>query len=114
MTYSIRIEGMYAEKAPGCVLAIDGPASGFPVTVGLSYRTHDGEIVDLPPQQMPHPGHAIFTVQQYRSDETIRDIIYALWRDTSFTTRLADTGWQHFSVTTSDPLHWYPEAVFLA
>jgi hypothetical protein len=83
-------------------LSIAGPSGEFPLLVGCSLRTPKGEVRDLPAKWLTSPGLALwhFNVDhEFKSEpqdpfSSVRgEIIFALWRDNSFTERLCDTGW---------------------
>lgn len=89
-------------------LSVEGPAALFPLVLGSSLRTEQGDVVDLPAKRIVSPGPAIWSIADEidgrfktgrASDYSLRadgEIIFALWRDDSFTERFADTGWQRW------------------
>jgi hypothetical protein len=88
----------------------------FPIVVGCSLRTNSGEIVDIPPRFLLSPGLSFWGTERvdsrfkypaptFENDWTKKmiiplrpegwfgEIIFALYIDTTFSRRLADTGW---------------------
>jgi hypothetical protein len=75
-----------------------------PLLVGCSLQTSKGEVIDLPPKWLSSPGLAIW---QIKPDDKFFEnpnahvydriklgvIKFALWKDDTFTNRLADTDW---------------------
>jgi hypothetical protein len=75
----------------------------FPLVVGCSLRTRSGRIIDLPARRLLKPGPALWAIDapaecategrhSYGTDWS-GDAIFALWRDSNFRERIADTGW---------------------
>lgn len=83
-------------------LSVAGPNQQFPLLVGSSLRTPQGEIRDLPVQWLTSAGLGLWHFNvgpEFRTDA--RDefsgvqgqIRFKLWRDDSFAECLSDTGW---------------------
>lgn len=106
MGYSIEIKNKFGYHASVVFgLDIQGPAREFPLLVGCSLLTPRGEAVDLRARWLKSPGLAIWEVKadvQFLENPGVFPItdrrwsgriIFALWRNDSFTERLTDTGW---------------------
>lgn len=105
MDYSILIKNQFSYHASVVFgLDIQGPTREFPLLVGCSLLTPRGEEVDLPARWLKSPGLAIWSVKadaQFLENPRVTPddrvwsgrIIFALWRDDTFTERLTDTGW---------------------
>jgi len=86
-------------------LEITGPAERFPLFVGCSLRDAERTIHDLPARWIQSPGLALWTVKEFGTsfrsgsmyDGWHGQVIFALYSDDSFTSRLADTGWVNWS-----------------
>lgn len=88
-------------------LSITGPSTAFPLVLGCSLRTHKGQVVDIAARYIDSAGMALWHVdadQRFRINEMGRpddgwsgSVIFALWRDRSFSERIADTGWYDWS-----------------
>lgn len=103
MGYSITIKNQFVYHA-SVVFGLNIEGRGFPLLVGCSLLTPKGEVVDLPAKWLKSPGLAIWT---YEADARflhkpgvepcdrvwLGRIKFALWRDDTFTERLADTDW---------------------
>jgi hypothetical protein len=83
--------------------------NNFPLVIGMSIQTPEGEIVDIPARYILSPGFSFWGQEQvdnrfaYPKDESSRfcngwrgRIIFAVYSDSSFNHRLADTGWVEF------------------
>jgi hypothetical protein len=106
VSYSIQIVDQFHYHA-SVVFGLDVLASNseFPLLVGCSLKTLHGEIVDVPARWIKSPGLALWEIRPgtefIRNPDTlpINDrvmagtIIFALWRNDSFTESLGDTGW---------------------
>ena len=102
---SIYIENLYTRhKSIGVGLVISAPGPDFPLVVGCSIRTHQGQIVDIPARRISSSGRAFWTIE---APDAAREgdspfsgwsgyVIFALWGNEAFDTRLADTGWVHW------------------
>jgi hypothetical protein len=107
MGYSIKIVDQY--KYHGSIvfgLDIQAPTNEFPLLVGCSLLTPQGEEIDLPAKWLNSPGLVLWKIKaderfQNPREPTPRNaatpwygkIIFALWRNDKFTERLFDTGW---------------------
>ncbi len=77
--------------------------NSFPLIVGCSVKSASGEITDIPARLLLHSGTVLWggvtapdnckMDQKDRSPYWQGQIMFALWQDETFTTRLADTGW---------------------
>lgn len=74
----------------------------FPLVVGCSIRTPKGEIIDLPARYLLSPGLALWKVKAphecfmggfWQTGTWSGHIMFALWKDATFSQRLKDTGW---------------------
>jgi hypothetical protein len=106
MSYSIHIKDQFGYHARVIFgLNIQAPASEFPLLVGCSLLNPTGQEVDVPPRWLRSPGLAIWEVTpgvEFPGTKFIVDyddrmmagkIMFALWRNDTFTERLSDTGW---------------------
>jgi len=90
-------------------LSVDGPPQAFPLVLGCSLRTRDGQVVDVAARYIDSAGVALWDVkadQRFKVgdrgtlgafDGWSGSIIFALWRDHSFRERIVDTGWHDWS-----------------
>jgi hypothetical protein len=106
MSYSIQIKDQFGYHAKVIFgLNIQAPASEFPLLVGCSLLNPTGQEVDIPARWLKSPGLAIWGVSPGGESRDVKfianpndmtmagKIMFALWRDDTFTERLADTGW---------------------
>lgn len=109
MSYSITIVDTFHYHA-SVLFGLDIQGSNFPLLVGCSLLTPQGEEVDLPAKWIESPGLALW---QIKADDRFTNpqepnpmnaftpwygkVIFALWRDDTFEERLADTRWVEWS-----------------
>jgi hypothetical protein len=102
MAYSITVADQYHYHGQVVFgLAIEAPNKEFPLLVGCSLRTPQGGIIDLPAGWLSSPGLALWDVKVTadfmnkadRYDGWHGEIKFALWRNATFSERLADTVW---------------------
>ncbi len=83
-------------------LLITAPVDEFPLLVGCSLKTKDGEVVDQKARWITSPGKALWKIEadsrfmerlDWGDKEWVGKIIFALYRDDSHEERLADTEW---------------------
>lgn len=107
MSSRIKIENYWTKgKSMLIGLSVESDEK-FPIVVGCSLRSVEGEIVDIPARFLLSPGFALwghervdqrFTFPQRAKSKSDMfywsgSIIFALYKDHTFATRLADTGW---------------------
>jgi len=107
MASNIKIEDFWTIQA-GLLLGLSVQSSEkFPIVVGCSLQTGNGEIVDIPARYLLSPGFALWgqekVDQRFRYPKDAQGlyeisgwngrIIFALYSESSFQNRLADTGW---------------------
>ena len=81
----------------------------FPLVIGMSIQTPGGEVVDIPARYLLSPGFSLWGQEQVDNrfaypvggsssfcDGWRGRIIFAVYSDSSFNHRLADTGWVEF------------------
>jgi hypothetical protein len=110
MTYESKIEICRVYPFHGAILVGLSVESKhkFPLVVGCSLRTTTGTIIDLPARRLKSPGLALWHIdapaecslgeqpRHYPGLGWQGQVIFALWTDSNFRERLADTGWVHW------------------
>lgn len=84
----------------GLTIQSDAP---FPLVVGCSLRTEGGKIIDIPANRITEGGLAIWGIEAtadcarggnpHYGCDWCGHVIFALYRDETFSERLTDTGW---------------------
>jgi len=107
MSSTIKIEDFWKGQT-SLILGLSIQSSEkFPIVVGCSLQTDSGEIVDIPARFLLSPGYVFWGRESvdhrfkyprdaqglYEVSGWNGRIIFALYSDSSFKNRLADTGW---------------------
>jgi hypothetical protein len=106
---TIRIVDKYMYHAR-IVFGLDvlAPAERWPLFIGCSLLTRQGEVVDQPARWLPSPGLALWDIKigerRFQDNPGVPmdgwsgRVIFAMYPDDTFSERLADTGWVPWSV----------------
>ena len=80
--------------------------SPLPLLVGYSLRwTKESEVVDIHPRLLVKPGSALWSIPVPDARCSNPILRFSIWKDNTFSERLADTGWADpFIQTASNPV----------
>jgi hypothetical protein len=84
----------------------------FPVVVGCSVRSLNGEVSDQPVRELGRPGYAYWGQIEapdecYLDDERLAgQVTFALYSDITLSERLADTGWTPWNGSAAVGVAW--------
>lgn len=107
MSSIIKIEDFWKSGRNLCIGLSIQSSEKFPLVVGCSFQNESREIVDIPARYLLSPGLALWGQEsanhQFKYPRDAQDlyeitgwkgrIIFALYLDSTFKNRLADTGW---------------------
>ena len=80
-------------RESGYLLKVMGNVEQFPVVVGFSRKTAQGEIIDEPARWLLMPSDVWWIMDEQTEIQHNQEIIFKIYRDDSFSDCLFSTGW---------------------